>query len=206
MGGKIAGELRLPLQVGTSSLLGFAHAAAAFVPGFLLIGSIALPLLFAPLDDALAVVPHLIVPYIFAFTFGLGLIAYARKHIRLAFRERPSDVVLGPSGMRVEGGPQNGLDWQWNEIRSVKLEVLEDESDKKRTNFWRLVLEFKDGSEVALASAEDAKERESLDALRASIDASLKKSDQTAKKHGELRAPLECQRCGAPIVPGESET
>ncbi|HEY1958292.1 MAG TPA: hypothetical protein VGH28_21900 [Polyangiaceae bacterium] len=214
MADKLTGELRLPLQVGTSSLLGFAHASAAFVPGFLLITSIALPPLFAPWDDALAVCPHLIVPYVFAFTFGLGMIAYARKHIRLAFSERPSDVVLGPTGLRVEGGPRNGFSAAWTDIASVKLsgrheklEVVEDESDKKRTNFWRLVLELRDGDEVVLASAEDPKERQSLESLRDSIEASLKKTSAHAKPHkDEPRAPFECKRCGAPVVPGETET
>jgi uncharacterized Zn finger protein (UPF0148 family) len=214
MAHKAEGELRLPLQVGTSSLLGFAHGSAAFVPGFLLIGSIALPAMLAPWDDAIAVYPHLIVPYVFAVTFGAGMIAYARKHFRLAFSERPSDIVLGPTGMRIEGGRMNGFKAEWTDIESVKiagrhekLEIVEDESDKKKENFWRLLVELRDGSTVQLGSAEDSRERDSLEALRDSIRASIKRSvaPHDAQK-AEPKAPLQCNGCGAPVVPAETET
>src|SRR5262245_1343283 len=103
------GELRLPLQVGTSSLAGFSRAAASFVPGFLLIFSIALPALLAPWDDAAEIYPHLIIPYGFAIFGGIALLLYSRKHLALAFRERPSDVIFGTDALRIEGGPKNGL-------------------------------------------------------------------------------------------------
>jgi len=209
-----AGELRLPLQVGTSSLLGFAHASAAFLPGFFLIGSIAIPAMVAPWDDALAVYPHLIMPYVFAFSFGLGMIAYSRKHFRLAFSERPSDILLGPNGFRIEGGPRNGFQARWADIEAVKvvgrhekLEILEGDDDKKKENFWRLLVELRDGDTVQLGSAEDPKERESLEALRDSIRASIKRSAAPAEAaKAEPKAPLQCHGCGAPIVPAETET
>jgi hypothetical protein len=212
MARKQAGELRLPLQVGTSSLLGFAHASAAFVPGFLLIGSIALPALLAPWDDALAAYPHLIAPYIFAVSFGGGMIAYARKHARLALSERPSDIVLGADGLRVEGGPLGGFQASWDDIESVdvvgrheKLEIVEDDADKKKDNFWRLVLELRDATRKQLGSAEDPRERESLEALRDSIRASIPRRGPHAEQKQEARAPLQCEGCGAPIVPAEAE-
>jgi len=204
----------LPLQVGTSSLLGFAHASAAFVPGFLLIGSIALPAMLAPWDDAAAIYPHLIMPYVFAFGFGGGMIAYARKHIRLALSERPSDILIGEGGIRIEGGRMNGFRATWADIEVVKivarhekLEIVEGDEEKGQDNFWRLLLELRDGSVVQLGSAEDPRERDSLEALRDSIRASIWRSTAPAEaQKAEPRAPLQCRGCGAPVVPAETET
>ncbi len=205
------GELRLPLQVGTSSLAGFAHAAATFVPGCLLIGSIALPALLAPWDDAAEIYPHLIVPYGFAIFAGIALILYARKHVGLAFRERPSDVVFGKDGLRIEGGPKNGTQIAFVDIeaarvvgRHEKLELV-DEKESKKENFWRLVLDLRDGSREQLASAEDPRERDSLQSLCDSIRASLTKPGEQRVQKAAPQAPLRCPSCLAPAVPGDAE-
>lgn len=206
------GELRLPLQVGTSSLAGFARAAATFFPGLLLIGSIALPALLAPWDDAAEVYPHLIVPYAFALFAAAALLAYARKHFGLAFRERPSDVVFAGDMLRIDGGPMNGWECAFVDIQAArvvgrheKLELVEDEGSKKSENFWQLVLELKDGSKKRLGSAEDVKERDSLQALADSIKASLKQSAGGAASQKEPEPPLKCRGCGAPAEPSDQE-
>ncbi len=208
------GELRLPLQVGTSSLGGFARASAAIVPGLLLIVSIALPAMLAPWDDAVEIYPHLIVPYVFAVFGGLALLAYGRKHLWLAFRERPSDIIFGQDSLRIEGGPRNGFSTPFADIDSArligrheKLEVVEGEGDKKKENFWTLVLELKDGSTTSLGSAEDPRERDSLQSLYETIRESIRRAN--AKKAGEPKvepqAPLKCTGCGAPAVPADAE-
>jgi uncharacterized Zn finger protein (UPF0148 family) len=205
------GELRLPLQVGTSSLAGFARASASIFPGFLLIVSIALPALLAPWDDAASVYPHLIVPYVFAIFAGVALIAYGRKHLALALRERPSDILFARDAMRIEGGRMNGFSAAYVEIESVrlvgrheKLEIIEGE-DKKQENFWRLMLELKDGSTQQLGSAEDPRERDSLQALCDTLRESIRRNDKTAAQRPPQPVPLKCSGCGAPAVPEDAE-
>ncbi len=205
-------ELRLPLQVGTSSLAGFAKASAAFVPGCLMIVSIVLPALLAPWDDAASVYPHLIVPYIFAIFAGAALIVYARKHFWLAFRERPCDILFGPEGFRIEGGRLSGFKTTWAEIewvrltgRHEKLEIIEGAENKSEENFWRLVVATKDGEERVLGSAEDIRERDSLQALHDTIHESIRKSDKTQAAPAQPAVPLKCSGCGAPAVPADFE-
>ncbi len=205
-------ELRLPLQVGTSSLAGFARASAAFIPGCLLIVSIVLPAMLAPWDEAAEVYPHLIVPYVFAIFIGIALIAYARKHVWLAFRERPCDILFGPDGFRIEGGRINGFTVTWPDIewirltgRHEKLELVEDAEGKKAENFWRLVVCTRDGSEHVLGTAEDLRERDSLQALCDTIHESIRKSDKSQPQKAEPPPPLKCSGCGAPAVPADAQ-
>ena len=205
-------ELRLPLQVGTSSLAGFARASAAFVPGCLLIVSIVLPAMLAPWDEAAEVYPHLIVPYVFAIFAGIALIAYARKHVWLAFRERPCDILFGPDGFRIEGGRLNGFGTSFAEIewirltgRHEKLEIIEDAEGKKAENFWRLIVATRDGRERVLGTAEDVRERDSLQALCDTIHESIRKSDKSQPQKAEPPVPLKCSGCGAPAFPADSE-
>jgi len=207
------GELRLPLQVGTSSLAGFARASASLVPGLLLIFAIVLPALLAPWDDAVEIYPHLIVPYVFAVFGGIALLAYGRKHLALALRERPSDILFGRDAMRVEGGRLSGLTIPFAEIETVrlvgrheKLEMIEEEGKSKKENFWRLLVELKDGSTRQLGSAEDPRERDSLQALCDTLRESIRRSDRTQAARPEPPVPLKCTGCGAPAVPADAES
>ncbi len=206
-------ELRLPLQVGTSSLAGFARASATLVPGFLLVVSIALPAVLAPWDEAVEVYPHLIVPYVFAIFIGAALIAYGRKHLWLAMRERPSDILFTADGLKIEGGPMGGYEVAWIDVESVrlvggheKLEMIEEDAKKKVENFWRLVIDLQDGSRKQLGSAEDIRERDSLQALCDTIHESIRKNDKNRppERVADAAAPLKCTGCGAPAIPADA--
>lgn len=214
------GEFRLPLQVGSSSLAGFARASATIIPGLLLLAWPAVPLLFTSWDVALGVLGGLSSIYFVTAPVALGMLAYAGKHILLALRERPSDIVLGASGLRVEGGPLRGVSYAWGALQSVevvgshaKLELPWADDDRDKVNFWRLVITRRDGQKTELASAEDARELQSLDAIRDSIDASLRRAAGATKPRAaatggkpQAHGPLPCTGCGAGIVPAETET
>jgi TolB protein len=195
-----------------AALSGFARSSAAFFPGFLLIGSIALPALLAPWDDAISVYPHIIVPYIFAIFIGAALIVYARKHFALALRERPSDILIGPEGFRIEGGKLNGFKALWTEIESVRLmgeharlEIVEDEGSKRDENFWKLVITTQEGAQKVLGTAEDARERDSLQALCDTIHESIPKKGPAGAPIPDAPARFKCLGCGAPAVPADAD-
>ncbi len=206
-------NLQLPLQVGTSSLEGVARAAATIVPGIVFLGSFLVPILLSPWDEALETYGQ--AWWLIAMLMGAGalLLAYGRKHLSLALSERPADVVLAADGLRVVGGKNGWLFRAWKDIRpdEVKvvgrhdsaLELLGSEQSRNTDNFWELKI-----GDLVLASAEDAPERQSLEALCDSIKASAKRVHDEA---AGVAAPsgktteLHCTNCGAPATPADQQ-
>jgi hypothetical protein len=213
--------LRLPLQIGTSSLLSFARAGSAMVPGLLLVASIAFPLILAPWDEAVVTYRDLWWAILLAVAVGQALAYHGIKHLGLAIRERASDIVLSDSGLRVESGRASGFNAAWEAIAGCTVKATHEKSievidtDEKAANFWQLVLELDDASEVVLASAENQRERSSLEDIRESIGASLKEragerpprakktkgaanDARPARPTKPVASVLRCGTCGAP--------
>lgn len=204
-------DLRLPLQVGTSSLEGVARSAATLVPGLLFVCFVLVPPILSPWDEAIETYEQIWWLIIILFFVGVLFLVYGRKHLSLALSERPSDIELVPDGLRIVGGPHNGLLLAWKDINpdDVKvvgrhdddLELLSDDSGKAEDNFWELRVDWR-----VLASAEDAPELRSLVALCDSIKASAKRvHDQAAgvaAPTGSVTS-LHCPNCGAPATPAD---
>src|SRR5678815_1858401 len=115
--------IRLPLQIGTSSLWSVARSSVLF-PGLVLVG-LGVWAIIALIDMdkvGFAVGGTLI-------AVGGLLLYYAYRHIKLALGERPSDVVLDSNGLRIEGGAQDGLALGWAEIdpKACRVESTTDE-------------------------------------------------------------------------------
>ena len=69
---------------------------------------------------------------------GAALIAFAYFHYKHLTAERPSDVVLDMSGLRIEGGRRHGLAFDWADIDATRSRLLS--KDEKRVTGVRLVL------------------------------------------------------------------
>jgi hypothetical protein len=219
--------VRLPLQVGTSSLLGFSRVAAAFVPGALLLASLVLPPLFAPWDEAWELYGKYWVLYPFAVGLGLALLGYARVHFWLSLRERPSDVHFDQEGFRVEGGPQHGLTVPWSAVDPDRCQILasrkrnlelfghEHHDDceicKKEArvhNFWQLRVGLEGGRTIELASAEGKEEEASFAALCDSIRSmaqAARSGPGSIARQPPQEGVLRCPGCGAPVPPGDAD-
>lgn len=212
--------VRLPLQVGTSALWSFARFASTLVPGFLILAATALVLgpMIADLED-LGVAVILI-----GLVVGIGLIVFALKHLYLSFRLRPSDVVLMPEGLRLEGGRHREPLITWAEINPQQCSIEEHEAmrltlifiilaalsvalsivaregvnlaGKPRVRVWHLKIGARGRGVFVAAEAESEAERESLEALLDSIRAMCAPKPTTPPEH----APnvLACRGCGAP--------
>jgi hypothetical protein len=139
--------VRLPLQVGTSSLRSFAFAAATFVPSLLVGGWLLLPEMHRGDTSGMWVTPALV------WMVPVGAILYfSVRHLLQALRERPSDVLLSATGLRIQGGRQNGLALEWNQLekKASSLEGSRQEGLRlfgslfkvdvasKKPNFWQL--------------------------------------------------------------------
>jgi hypothetical protein len=116
---KADGEIRLPLQIGTSSIWSLARGSAALLGG--------------PALTALAVENVIQTRSMIWLSLGAGIAGilfffFGWSHLKYALMDRPSDVVLSGQGLRVEGGRHHGLAVAWPEIdRSLCTLLTEKE-------------------------------------------------------------------------------
>lgn len=216
-----ATRVRLPLQVGTSSLGHAAAAASLVVPGGWLAGSLAFCLRAQIAPGAL----WLLGPV------GGYLAVFGLLEIRHAWRSRASDLLLDVDGFAIEGGVHDGLRLRWNELdveRSraetqtvVRLTLgkivgdvfflvfgllLADKLElapEERVPLRRLFVVTLDGRERMLAEAVHPAEQASIDALMSTLTARLRPRSTACP----VTAPdvLACARCGAPLTPVDAE-
>jgi len=210
-------EVRLPLQIGTTSLWSLGRTALVLVPAIAL-----LPFsLF--LEDGL----------FGGLAAGALLIFYGGMHARFAIRERSSDVLLSKRGLRIEGGRFHGLWAHWENVERARCHL--DETTEKRPTLWgiftflvskarksplrdvpvmRLRLVPRHGEALVVAQAERPIEMESMRALLESIqtgpwgEADKAQLDRRAHDNRARQAQLgihvlACPECGAPAAPAE---
>jgi len=107
--------MRLPLQVGTSSLYGIYRSSVTGTPGIFLL------LLTArawAVSSACGVM---------SFTGGALLVAYSVKQLIRAVRERPSDLVFSRDRVMIDGGLYNGAEIRVSDAPgSFKLEEFSE--------------------------------------------------------------------------------
>ncbi len=212
-------KIRLPLQVGTTSLWSLARASSTFVPGAVGVVAGVGYFLAGTGGWALITVP-----------LGAYFVVYAAAHAVRSWRTRPSDALLDAAGMTLEGGAQHGLHLQWSEIDPQQthaettketritlvkivadviflvLSTLADNPElapPEKVAIRRLHVATRDGRRWRLAEAEHPDEQRSLDALLGSIQQKLGLTGATAPALPP--EVLECAGCGAPVPPSESE-
>jgi hypothetical protein len=222
-------EVRLPLQVGTTSLWSLARAGAAFVPAA---SMVVLSVVIDRAFDGWGNPP--VWPQDAALGVGGLLGLYALAHVRYAWRERPSDIVLDPRGIRVEGGRHGGAWARWEALnreacrvevaverrltlRGIALSTLmlfrRDPADDVEVS--RLVVVAWNSHPQILARAENASEARSLHALLDSVrsgpwgrpidEATHRRAAEARRRQAALGIRIvECPSCGAPVPPVES--
>ncbi len=124
-------HIRLPLQIGTSALWSLARTSV-FFPGLVLV-VLGLWMTWELREGGEAAIIGLGVS-----AAGGALIAFAYFHYKHLLAERPSDVLLDESGLRIEGGLRDGLALAWTEIDPDGCRI--DTTNEKRVTTWRLIL------------------------------------------------------------------
>lgn len=208
--------VRLPVQVGTSSLSHLARGVAGSCPGAVLAIAGALQLVSGsrPLGVALLVA-------------GLFLVVFGLAQLRYAVRTRAGDALLDDAGFAIEGGAHDGLRLAWAEIDRdrTRAETIEEKrisflqivahgiflflslltnelelAPDVRMPIRRLVVVTRDGRTFELAQAEHPGEQSSIDALLGTIQARSTTNGPTASRAAQSNVLL-CAGCGAPLVP-----
>jgi len=207
--------IRLPLQIGTTSLWGMTRAALLLVPGVLLlpfgvIGGVGV-LWAGDGGDVALVLAALLVGT------PVMLIWIAVLQLGGMLRARPSDAVIDADGVRVEGGRHGGVQLAWAQLepssctlrdvtdRQLTLaDMYRSEQEARGTAMTHLVVERAGQPALVLAEAEAPEERASLAALYASIQAGAWRG---AEVEPEVfgREVVRCEACGAAVVPAVAE-
>lgn len=214
-------RVRLPLQVGTSSLWSLARSSASLAPGLVLLGAGLSLVGSSP-----------------GWGVGLGLLGgylllYGGAHAVRAWRTRASDALLSAERLELEGGRWHGTALGWSELERAACQaettrearitiskILADGlfllfstllADKPelapadRVPIRRLQLGTRDGRRFALAEAEHPEEQASLDALFGSLQSKLRTELAPSAPPRDARV-LACHSCGSPLPPAPSET
>lgn len=205
----LRGELRMPLQIGQSSLIEVAIVAS------LAFNTFALALAHVPGNDWVGVAV--------AAAIGVLTVVIATVSWRSVFGARASDLVLGPRGFRVEGGPRHGLALAWADLDPGRCRVENDRvPDPEGTPLRgrQLVLGTTDGRDVLAAEIWQTDDREALyvaiDEIRAVHDLPPLPAEDRAEEPDPAGAAgrpptaaiagvdvLRCDGCGAAAVPAD---
>jgi Zn finger protein HypA/HybF involved in hydrogenase expression len=132
-----------------------------------------------------------------------------------ALGSRASDVVLGPDGLRIEGGPRRGLALRWEELVVERCRTendrVPDGADKKVRGI-QLLAATRDGRDVLLAEVWQAEDRPALrllvDEIRAvyGLPAEVVEADAPAPPpSADQPAQLCCEACGASVPPVDAD-
>lgn len=191
-------SLRLPLQIGTSSLLSLARGSLFAVPGIILFSvAVVIIIWLGDLGDASGYI------FLVLATPGMVTCGFAWKHLKRARAERPSDLLVTRDGFSIDGGPLHRRRVRWVDITKVELEQGpktkdDDDSDLRLVKVTYTYRE--DQHTLVLASAERAGEQQSLRDLAATIEAATK-PDTAAKPTAKAANLLTCPGCSAALVP-----
>lgn len=169
-------KLRLPLQTGSQAIFGAAVGSVLL--------ALAVPLLI-PVPFVMGAFWLLLVSALFAFVGG--------SFLADAWRARPSDVELDAEGLRILGGPRDGLTLAWARVGSCKLEP------KPEYGTGLILVVGKD--ELLIATTMDDDEEASLDAVRRTLDALRDPTPAPPQEPAAETRILACPKCGGITAP-----
>lgn len=195
--------MRLPLQIGTAALWSLLRASALLVPTTLLTGAAVWLVVELELDGDAAG---------YVILLPLMSLIFAVKHLRRAWRQRPSDLELGADGLALHGGVHDGKRYAWAEVSGCTVVQPSGgkpdgfKVDEDAVELWRAQLGVRRGAPVVLGATDDEVERESLREAAAAIDAAAKARATPPTRADAPAEVLRCPKCHAPVRPSASET
>ena len=116
--------LRVPLQIGTSSLSSLVLTAMYFAPGSILVAAPVTLMIALGITDVGEAGGYILAP-------GLIVCGLAWKYLLRAQRQRPSDLLLTSDGFEIRGGPNAGKRIKWLDVSRIALEVPPKKKSKE---------------------------------------------------------------------------
>ena len=214
---------RLPLDVGVSALRNLAYGTLALPIGLaLILAAVAFAVWAGDGGDALG----------YIVGAGIAGVSAGYYYLRRAWRGRPSDAVLGPEGLTIDGGAHHGRVFAWSSLDPARCAVVArfKPSKPKEPAGYALQLAERDAAPVDVALMDDdgdlASARELLAAILARVErgrdvpveahaAPAEAAVRPAADRRRARAGVDaaaaratvlaCPGCGAPVAPSELE-
>ena len=232
----MTGSVRMPLQTGTTAMWSLARSAAALPPSLVACTALVvmvLQLLGLHIIDHPAIAPYTkdVIAWFF-FTGFLGitaappLLVYAIAHLHRFFRNLPSDVIISPSDLRVQTVLRTHT-YPWSEVHGPACHVTvehekritigtivrrvlsrsTEDVERSEIEIARLVLPTTSGDHVVLGHAERPIERESLQAVCETIQASDADEQIPSPRLSQQyqAAIIHCTRCQAVVQPADAD-
>jgi hypothetical protein len=223
-------NVRIPLQLGNSAVLGRLRASALFLPSLVFVFAwIAIPGWIGAQfeDETLAEVAGILgfVPGLVVAVLAIVSMAFASEGADDARRQAPSDLELSAAGVRVHGGPHDGVSLKWDELTDAVVEKNAESEAGAMLRFFAAILRLLRLSAVARRVNADPYElrvgkRVLGIAVREDEVESLRLLAQTLVALGKLRttpadqlapaptAPdvISCASCGGAAPPADADT
>jgi hypothetical protein len=220
-------NVRIPLQLGNSAVLGRLRASVLLLPSIVcIVAWIAIPGWLGSLDDGvLGTVLGLLgfIPGLVVAVLALAGTAFAAEGAGDARKQAPSDLELTGTGVRVHGGPEHGKTLHWGELAGAVVEKNETSEAGAILRFVAAILRMLRLTAVAERIHADAHElrvgtRVLGIAVRDDEVESLRLLAQTLAELGKQRitpkeddaanpsAPevIGCPSCGTPATPADA--
>ena len=186
-----AGGLRFPVQTGASALRQLTLGALTLVPALLVTLGCVIGILLFPDASGL---------WAWGFVGGTFLGGVGMRNLARAAHRRPNDMVLGPRGVRLEGGR-----YQLSYSSFVSWADLNAEA--WRTELVRGSWQLRVGSEQAflvLAQADQLEEVWSLQAIADMVRTTAAESLRPQRAPSSVWT-LSCPACGASARPDDAD-
>ncbi len=195
--------MRLPLQLGSSALNSLWRASAAFVPAIILFGVGAVT--YSQISDV--DIGGVLVFICVALPFTASL--FALKSLRRAMRLRPSDLALDAEGFTIFGGPHDGEQVLWVDVKTGEVErcvaapeLIEDPMLGLVT--LRLSRALDEPLVLAGTDPDNDTERASLEDVAKTLLASSRKNKGDPVVKDLPPSLFNCAQCRAAIAPSEA--
>jgi uncharacterized Zn finger protein (UPF0148 family) len=233
----MTGTVRMPLQTGTTAMWSLARSAAALPPSLVACAALVvmvLQLAGVHIIDHPAIEPYTkdVISWFFFMGFlGIAaappLLGFSIAHLYRFFRNLPSDAIISPTDLKVQTVLRT-YTYPWSEVHGpacyvtveyekritirtiVQRALSRSTQDVERSDIEvaRLVLPLKSGGHVVLGQAERPIERESLQAVCETIQASdADEQVPSPRLSQQYRARIiHCPQCQAVVRPADADT
>ncbi len=227
----------MPLQTGTTAMWSLARSAAGLPPSLVATTALVvmvLQLLGVHIIDHPAVEPHVkdVIAWFFFMGFlgiaaGPPLLGYSLAHLYRFFRNLPSDVLICPDDLKVQTVLRT-YTYPWSEVNGAASYVTVEREkritigyivrralsrstehvERSEIEIARLILPMKNGDHVILGQAERPIERESLQAVCETIQASDTDAQIPSPRLSQQYQAriIHCPRCQAVVRPRNADT
>lgn len=128
---------------------------------------------------------------------GSIVLGFAWKHLKRAYRERPSDLLVAREGFEIHGGPHDRLTKEWTDVKNI---LIVESPEKDSRDLAVMTMHVSPTGRLDLASAERAGEKQSLAELATTLVAACNKDTGTPTPSKAVDL-LVCGGCSAAIVP-----